>query len=143
LRIDRAVREIAARHGRHPGVRELAEYLEVNAEDVVAGLDAGTAHYAMSLDAPVTTADPEDCAVLIDTMGRTDDGYGLAEMTASLSVAIGRLPYLEHKALSMRLETDMTQTEIAGELGCSQMQISRLLRRAAAHLREMTDPDLG
>jgi RNA polymerase sigma-B factor len=143
LRIDQAVREIETKLGRHPGVQEVAEYLEVSAEDVLAGLDAGTAHYAMSLDAPVATADAEDGAAVIDTIGHTDGGYGLSEMKLSLAVAVGRLPYLERAALSRRLEGERTQTEIGRELGCSQMQVSRLLGRAAAHLREMTDPDLG
>lgn len=60
----------------------------------------------------------------------------------SLSAALGRLPHLERQALTLRLEHDMKQTEIARELGCSQMQVSRLLRRAANRLRELTDPNL-
>jgi len=142
LRIERAVREIETKTGRHPSVHQLSEYLEVDAENVVAGLDAGTAHYAASLDAPVATAEPDDSATLIDTVGREDGGYGLAETAASLAVSIRRLPYLERRALTLRLEGDKTQSEIGRELDCSQMQVSRLLRKAAVHLREMTDPEL-
>lgn len=138
LHIEQAVREIVARSGRHPGVRELAEYLEVSTEDVVAGLDAGSAHYAMSLDAPLAPAEPDDPDCLIDTIGRDDDGYALMEATESLASAITQLPYGERRALSLRLERDLKQSEIAAELGCSQMQVSRLLRRAAVRLREMT-----
>jgi RNA polymerase sigma-B factor len=138
LHIDRAVREIVARTGRNPGVRELAEYLEVDTEDVMAGLDAGGAHYAMSLDAPLTSSEPEEPERLIDTMGRDDEGYALTETTASLASAIARLPHCERRALSLRLERDLKQTEIAEVLGCSQMQVSRLLHRAAIRLREMT-----
>ena len=58
----------------------------------------------------------------------------------SLSVAMTRLPYLERKALQMRLKEDVRQQDIAAKLGCSQMQVSRLLRRGAARLREMMDP---
>ena len=142
LKVDRATRQITATTGRHPGVRELAEYLEVPAEDVLVGLEAGTAHYAASLDAPVTAADTDDVDSLGDTIGHDDERYGLVESTASLSAAIARLPYLERRALSLRLQGDMKQTDIADELGCSQMQVSRLLRRAAAKLRDMTDPQL-
>jgi len=143
LRVDRAVRQITAHTGRHPRVTELAEYLEVSPEDVLAGLDAGTAHYSVSLDAPVNTADGEEPDTLGDSLGHDDDSYGLVEATMSLGIAMTRLPYLERQALSLRLERDMKQTDIARELGCSQMQVSRLLRRAAAKLREMTDPDLA
>ncbi len=142
LRVDRATRQIMAESGRHPRVEELAEYLEISPEDVLIGLDAGTAHYSVSLDAPLTTADVDEPDTLGDTIGHDDEGYGLFEASASLAAAIARLPYLERRALSLRLEGDMKQTEIAGALGCSQMQVSRLLRRAAAKLREMTDPQL-
>lgn len=138
LRIDKAIREIVASSGLRPCVCALAEYLEVSTEEVVAGIDAGTAHYAMSLDAPLTTAEPDDPDRLIDTIGGDDDGYALTETTAAVSSAIARLPYCERQPLSLRLERGLKQTEIAAELGCSQMQVSRLLRRAAARLRETT-----
>jgi RNA polymerase sigma-B factor len=138
LHIDHAIREIVARTGRTPGIRELAEYLEVDTEDVLAGLDAGNAHYAISLDAPLAPAEPDEPDRLIDTMGHNDEGYALAETTISLATAISRLPHCERQALSLRLERDLKQTEIAEVLGCSQMQVSRLLRRAAIRLREMT-----
>ena len=142
LRVDRAARQMTAHSGRHPRVEELAEYLEVTPEDVLAGLDAGTAHYSISLDAPMSNSDGDEPDVLGDSLGHEDDSYGLVETTVSLSAAVARLPYLERRALALRLDHDMKQTEIAQELQCSQMQVSRLLRRAAARLREMTDPDL-
>ncbi len=138
LKIEQAVRRIVAESGRHPGIGELAEYLEVSTEEVVAGMDAGTAHYAMSLDAPLACAEPDEPDSLMATIGRNDDGYALVELSASVTSAIARLPYRERQALSLRLERDVKQSEIAAELGCSQMQVSRLLRRAAVRLREMT-----
>jgi RNA polymerase sigma-B factor len=138
LHIDQAIREIIARTGRTPGVRELAEYLEVDTEDVLAGLDAGGAHYAMSLDAPLTPSEPDEPDRLLDTMGCDEEGYALVETTVSLATAISRLPHCERQALSLRLERGLKQTEIAEVLGCSQMQVSRLLRRAAIRLRHVT-----
>ena len=143
LRVDRAAREISAETGHHPNVTALAEYLEIPAEDVLTGIDAGTAHYSVSLDAPLAGSDGDEPDTLGDSMGRADDRYGLVDMTTSIAAAVSRLPYLERRALTLRLEGDMKQTDIARELGCSQMQVSRLLRRAAAKLQEMTDPDLG
>jgi RNA polymerase sigma-B factor len=138
LRIDRAIHEITTTSGRRPGVDQLAEYLEVTAEEIVAGLDARTAHYATSLDAPLTTAETDDSRSLLDTLGSEDGRYGFVEMTASLAAAIARLPYLERRALCLRLKGSLKQSEVARELGCSQMQISRLQRRAADRLRAMT-----
>jgi RNA polymerase sigma-B factor len=142
LRVDRAASQIIAETGREPRVDELAEYLEVRPEDVLEGLDAGAAHYSISLDAPVANADGEEPDALGDSIGGEDDAYGLVETTASISTAIARLPYMERRALALRLHGDMRQSQIARELGCSQMQVSRLLRRAASNLREMTDPAL-
>jgi RNA polymerase sigma-B factor len=139
LRVARAADQMTARCGRQPRVQELAEYLELSPEEVVAALDAGHAHHATSLESPLASADADDPQTLIDTIGHAEDGYGLVETTASLSVAMTRLPYLERKALQMRLEHDLRQQDIAAQLGCSQMQVSRLLRRAAAHLRELFD----
>jgi RNA polymerase sigma-B factor len=143
LRVDRASRQIVARSGRHPRVEELAEYLEISAEDVLTGLDAGTAHYSVSLDAPLTPTEEEEPDSLSDTLGEEDESYGLIETTLALSAAVRTLPYLERQALALRLDDDMKQSEIARELGCSQMQVSRLLRRAAARMREMTNPDVS
>ena len=53
---------------------------------------------------------------------------------------MAHLPYLERRALQMRLEHGLRQQDIAAKLGCSQMQVSRLLRRAATGLQEMMDP---
>jgi len=143
LRVDRATRQIEAREGHHPSVMELAQYLELPQEDVLVGLDAGTAHYSVSLDAPMSAGDDEEQPdTLGDSLGAVDESYGLVEVTNSLAAALGRLPHLERQALTLRLERDLKQTEIAHELGCSQMQVSRLLRRAAARLHDMTDPHL-
>ncbi|HEY5428774.1 MAG TPA: SigB/SigF/SigG family RNA polymerase sigma factor [Solirubrobacteraceae bacterium] len=142
LRVERAIRQITAQSGRHPRVNQLAEYLEVSREEVLAGLDAGTAQYAVSLDAPITIAEADEPDTLGDTIGHDDERYALIETSTAMVDAVARLPYLERRALLLRLQRDMKQTEIAQELGCSQMQVSRLLRRAAAKLREMTDPEL-
>jgi RNA polymerase sigma-B factor len=142
MRVERATRQLTAQTGRAPRVEELAQYLEIPAEDVIAGLDAGSAHYSVSLDAPASGADVDESESLGDSMGAIDERYGLVETSVALSAALARLPYLERRALTMRLESDRKQTEIAAELGCSQMQVSRLLRRAAGKLRDLTDPEV-
>ena len=144
LQIDRASRQLSARSGRTPTVPELAQYLELSTEDVLVGLDAGRAHYSVSLDAPVLNADDEsEPETLGSTIGVEDDHFGLVETSTSVAAALRRLPYIEREALRLRLNEDLKQTEIADRLGCSQMQVSRLLRRAASRVREMTEPELA
>jgi RNA polymerase sigma-B factor len=141
LRVDRAVRQLEGRLGRAPTVNELEDHLSLPTEDVLTGLEAGNAHYSVSLDAPAAAhgseADPEPLA---SSLGSDDDRIGLVETRLSLSAAMKRLPYPEREALGLRLSKDLKQTEIAARLGCSQMQVSRLLRRAAATVHELTEP---
>jgi len=143
LRVDRAAHEIRDRTGRTPGPAELARYLDVKLEDVLIGLDAGTAHFSTSLDAPPASSGGEEPQPLGEMFGSEDDGYSLVETKLSLEAAIPRLPHLERVALSLRMQHGLKQTEIAERMGCSQMQVSRLLRGAAAHARELTDPLIG
>lgn len=139
-KIDRASVQISTDTGRPPHVAQLAEYLEVSVEGVLEGLDAGTAHFASSLDAPATTDDLDGVETVGERLGSEDERYGLVDAQLSLLAGFSRLPYLERRALSLRIDSDMKQTDIAAQLGCSQMQVSRLLRRAAGRLREFTDP---
>lgn len=142
LRVDRAMRDMTVETHAPPRVDQLARYLEVSPEEVLEGLHAGAAHHSISLDTPVR-ADEQDAVTLGDGVGRNDDGYGVVEMRVALHAAVARLPHTERQVLALRLAFDMRQVDIARELGCSQMQVSRLLRRAATRLRELTDPDLA
>src|SRR6202046_3711870 len=142
LRVDRAAREITDQSGRPPTPKELAAYLELDLNDVLVGIDAATAHFSLSLDAPASGSDSLEPQLLGDQLGRTDGGFDLIDTKLALSVEIARLPHRERTALQLRLEHDLKQSEIARQMGCSQMQVSRLLRQAAAHVRELTDPTL-
>jgi len=137
LRVEQASRELLTRSGRTPTVPDLAQYLELDIETVVEGLEAGGAHHATSLDAPSGRAtDGDESESLAETIGGDDERLRLAETRISLSSSIRRLSPQEREALSLRVNDELLQVEIADRLGCSQMQVSRLLRRAAGRLRE-------
>ncbi len=137
LRVEQASRELLTRSGRTPTVPDLAQYLELDIETVVEGLEAGGAHHATSLDAPsARAADGDESESLAETIGDDDQRLRLAETRIALSSSIRRLPPQEREALSLRVNDELLQVEIADRLGCSQMQVSRLLRRAAGRLRE-------
>ena len=89
----------------------------------------------------MTGPDVEEARSLVETLGTEDPLFGLVDTKLSLMAAITRLPYLERRAVMLRMEGHMKQSEIAREMGCSQMQVSRLLRRAALAVQELTDPD--
>lgn len=139
-RVQRAVGDLTERHGRSPEVAELAQFLELDVEEVLEGLESAQAHYSDSLDAPIAEGVPEP-TTLGETLGAVDDGYALFETASCLSGGIRQLPYLERTALSLRMQGDLKQSEIARAMGCSQMQVSRLLRRATDRLHEQLGPD--
>ena len=142
LRVDRAAREITDTTGRPPTPEEIAAFLEIELSDVLVGIDAATAHFSLSLDAPVAASDAQEPRFLSDELGRADGGFDLVDAKLSLAVEISHLPHRERTALQLRLEQDLKQSEIARRMGCSQMQVSRLLRQAATRVRELTDPTL-
>jgi RNA polymerase sigma-B factor len=137
-RVQRAVAELTDQHGRSPEVAEVAQFLELDVEQVLEGLESAQAHYSDSLDAPIADGVPE-ATTLGETLGTVDDGYALVETACSLGGSIRQLPYLERTALTLRMRGDLKQSEIATTMGCSQMQVSRLLRRAADRVRDQLD----
>ncbi len=144
LRVQAAVDELALGTGRSPSVAEIAIHLGVDSERVLEGLEAATAHYADSLDMPAQLGEDEDAraATMLDRLGAEDGGYEEVEVESSLGPALARMPYEERQALLLRLEKGLKQSEIATLLGCSQMHVSRLLRRAGERLRGELDPVL-
>jgi RNA polymerase sigma-B factor len=140
LKIESEQERLALATGRSPTVPELAQALELSIEEVVEGLEAGAAHHSKPLDAPRAEGEDED-ATLRDTFGMEDDGYRLVDHRATVASAIHALAPRERQILGLRFFADRTQSEIGDELGVSQMQISRILRRTLTHLNELTDED--
>jgi RNA polymerase sigma-B factor len=145
LRVQAGAETLVRRDGRSPSVPELAAHLALTPEQVLDGLEAAGAHYADSLDAPARIADGDDPAAttMLEQIGREDAGYDDVELDSSLSATLRRLPREERQALTLRLRDDLKQSEVAEILGCSQMHVSRLLRRAGDRLRAELDPDLA
>ncbi len=145
LRVQAAVDELSRDTGRSPSVGEIAIHLGLDSERVLEGLEAASAHYADSLDVSAGLGDDDDAraATVLDRLGVEDDGYEAVEVESSLAPALARMPYEERQALVLRMEQGLKQSEIAARLGCSQMHVSRLLRRAGTRLRAELDPELA
>jgi RNA polymerase sigma-B factor len=136
LKVRDAQERLSGEHGRAPTVNQLAEYLEYDIEDVIDALQAIQAYETLSLDAPRPRADGEVVAYG-DTVGEDDERYELVELDATVSSVLGHIPAREREILRMRFVEDLTQTEIASQVGISQMQVSRLLRRSLEQLRTL------
>ncbi|MDT0265625.1 RNA polymerase sigma factor SigF [Streptomyces sp. DSM 44915] len=133
LSLSQATAELSQQHGRAPTVHELAQRLNISEEEVLEGLESANAYSTLSLDVPDT--DDESPAVA-DTLGAEDDALEGVEYRESLKPLLEQLPPREKKILLLRFFGNMTQSQIAQEVGISQMHVSRLLARTLAQLRE-------
>ncbi|MEU8027961.1 RNA polymerase sigma factor SigF [Streptomyces sp. NPDC049099] len=133
LSLTTATAELSQLHGRSPTVHELAEKLAISEEEVLEGLESANAYSTLSLDVPDT--DDESPAVA-DTLGAEDEALEGVEYRESLKPLLEDLPPREKRILLLRFFGNMTQSQIAQEVGISQMHVSRLLARTLAQLRE-------
>ena len=138
LKVRDANERLTGAHGRGPTVRQLAEYLELSAEDVLDALAAIQAYEALSLDGPRSALDEDPEAPYMEGLGRVDERYELVELDATVASALVSIPARERTILRLRFFDGLTQTEIAKRVGVSQMQVSRLLRRSLQRLRQLT-----
>jgi RNA polymerase sigma-B factor len=136
LKVEEAQRQLTTRTGRAPTVQVLAEYMELSVEDVLDGLEAAAAHHATSLDAPREDGDPEG-GTIADLLGEEDRRFDWIDAGASIARAARCLSERERRILALRFIEDRTQTQIAELEGVSQMQVSRVLRRAVMTLSEL------
>ena len=132
LRLGKVVSSLSQELGRSPTIPELAAEAQVTEEEVLEALEAGQAYRFSSLDAP---SGDEDGDSLSSQLGQDDPHLLDAEHRAALSPLLSRLPPREQTILHLRFFEGMTQSEIAGQLGISQMHVSRLLARSLGQLR--------
>ncbi|MBV8953371.1 MAG: SigB/SigF/SigG family RNA polymerase sigma factor, partial [Solirubrobacterales bacterium] len=133
LAVSRHTERLSARLGRSPTLDELAGALDCTIEQVMEAIDAAHNYHPASLDAPVAN-DGEDRCALAETLGNEDDGFELAEHRQALAASWLTLSDVEREVLSLRLVHELTQREISQRIGCSQMHVSRLLRRSMIRL---------
>jgi RNA polymerase sigma-B factor len=125
--------------GRAPRITELEDETGLDAEAITEALHARAVQATTSLDAPAAGRSEDGDAPLGELIGAEDGGFELVERQASVSSLLQALPRREREVLFLRFARDMTQSEIAERIGCSQMQISRILRRTLAQLSEQAE----
>jgi RNA polymerase sigma-B factor len=136
LRVDRKVGELSTDLRRAPTVAEIATAVGAEEEDVLEALEASAAYRATSLSTPRGN-DDEQGETLGDTVGTSEDGFGLAEDRATLAQLLRAVTPREREVLRLRFEEDLTQAEIGELIGVSQMQVSRIIRGSLNRLRSV------
>jgi RNA polymerase sigma-B factor len=128
--------------GHSPSAMQLAEYLELELEDVLDALRALQGYEAVSFDAP-RPGGTEDAPSYAESIGSEDERYELVELDATVGPALAELSSRDRRILHLRFIDDLTQMEIAERVGISQMQVSRLLRRSIDQLRAIALAPVG
>jgi len=117
--------------GRPPSPGEVADFIGVDEREVLEAMTAGDARMTTSLDAP----DPASGLQAEQVIGRPDRGFVGIENRTALVQSLDRLSDDDRELLQKYFVEERTQSQIAEVLGCSQMQVSRLLRQAVRQLR--------
>jgi RNA polymerase sigma-B factor len=136
ISLGQATAELSQKSGRAPTVAELAAHLGISEDEVIEGLEGAQAYSTASLDAHVGGDDGEESPSLVDRLGSDDLDLEAVEYRESLKPLLAALPSRERRILALRFFHGMTQSEIAAEVGISQMHVSRLLAKSLATLRD-------
>jgi RNA polymerase sigma-B factor len=131
MKVGRTVTEMYQDLGRAPTVAEIAERTGLSEDEVLEAMETAHAYTTASLDAPTD----EEGTTSLDRLGEEEESFELLEGWTMVAPAIRELPARERNILYLRFFRGLTQTQIADELGISQMHVSRLLSRTLRDLR--------
>ena len=132
LNVMRAVDELTAERSESPSMEALAARCEMSVERVVEALELRVSQRALSIDGPATGPGMDDPIL---ELGQEDRGFRQLENRQLLAYLLGRLPERDRRILELRFIGELTQSEIAAEVGVSQMCVSRVLARTLGRLR--------
>jgi RNA polymerase sigma-B factor len=137
--INAAVSDLSQRLGRAPRPSEIAEQLGVPVAEVLEGLEASEAYRSSSLDEMLSSE--QGSATVGELVGEADAELDRVDFRQALRPVLAELPPRERTILLLRFFGNMTQTQIAQEVGISQMHVSRLLTQTLDRLRSRLDPE--
>jgi RNA polymerase sigma-B factor len=140
FKVNQAIDALTQRLQRSPTVPEIAEFLGVTSDDVLEALETSEAYNFVSLETDRNN-DGADTFSILEYIGKDDVLMSVVDDRTTLSAALKHLAPMEQQVLYLRFFQGLTQTEIARQLGISQMQVSRLLRKTLRVLREHLVPE--
>ncbi len=140
VQLSRLIEQLTVQFGRSPTIPELAKAAGVEEEEVLEALESGRAYSSLSLSAGSGGGDDEDLDPL-ESIGTEEHQYEVSEDRAVLAPGFKALDERERKILQLRFFEGLTQSQIAQQVGISQMHVSRLIRRSLEKIRETIDVD--
>jgi RNA polymerase sigma-B factor len=140
VQLSRLVEQLTVQLGRSPTIPELAQAAGAQEEEVLEALESGRAYSSLSLSAGAG-GDGEDGLDPLESIGTEEHQYEVSEDRAVLAPGFKALDERERWILQLRFFEGLTQSQIAQQVGISQMHVSRLIRRSLEKIREAIDAD--
>src|SRR5256885_15659129 len=135
IQLSRLLEELTVQLGRSPTIAELAKAAGVSEEEVLEALESGRAYSSLSLSAG-SSQDEDGELDPLESLGTEEHQYEASEHLAVLAPGFRALDERERKILHLRFFEGLTQSQIAQQIGISQMHVSRLIRRSLEKIRE-------
>ena len=138
VQLSRLIESMSVELGRSPTIAELAEAAGVEEESVLEAIESGRAYSSLSLSSGGTNEEGEELD-LLESLGEIEHEYEVSEDRAVLAPGFKALDPRERTILHLRFFEGLTQSQIADQIGISQMHVSRLIRRAVEKMRDEID----
>jgi RNA polymerase sigma-B factor len=138
IQLSRLIEQQTVQLGRSPTIAELAKAAGVSEEAVLEAIESGRAYTSLSLSAGSGSGGHDDDGELdpLESLGTEEPQYEVSEDRAVLAPGFRVLDARERKILHLRFFEGLTQSQIAQQIGISQMHVSRLIRRSLEKIRE-------
>ena len=136
IQLSRLIEELTVQNGRSPTIPELAKAASVTDEEVLEALESGRAYSSLSLSAGSGGHDEDGELDPLESLGTEEHQYEVSEDRAVLEPGFRVLDERERKILHLRFFEGLTQSQIAQQVGISQMHVSRLIRRSLEKIRD-------
>lgn len=139
-KVNQATDTLTTKLQRSPTVDEIADYLDASVDEVLEAMESSSAYSSVPLEAP-SGADTDDAPSVLDRYATEDSDLAITDDRLIIEEALKGFSPREREVIDLRFLQGMTQIEIAEQLGISQVQVSRLLRRTLKKIQDKIDPD--
>jgi RNA polymerase sigma-B factor len=140
VQLSRLIEQLTVQFARSPTIPELSKAAGVEEEEVLEALESGRAYTSLSLSVGGGGGDEDDLDPL-ESLGTEEHQYEVSEDRAVLAPGFKALDERERRILQLRFFEGLTQSQIAQQVGISQMHVSRLIRRSLEKIRETIAED--
>ena len=135
-RIKSAVEALTTELQRSPSISEIANFLEVQDEEVLETMEMGRSYQALSMDHSIESDSDGSTVTLFDVVGKEDVGFEATNRRMIVADAMNVLTERERQIIQLTYLEQLSQKESGERLGISQMHVSRIQRKAIKKLQD-------